>query len=107
MQDLENKIRVGLAWSGFTQVGGQVATLVVTIILMRLLSPQDFGLIAMVLVFTGFAMFFTDMGFGAALVQKMDVEQRHKNAVFWISVAVGALLTLIFAAVAPYSPLSS
>ena len=54
MQDLENKIRVGLAWSGFTQVGGQVATLVVTIILMRLLSPQDFGLIAMVLVFTGF-----------------------------------------------------
>jgi PST family polysaccharide transporter len=102
MQDLENKIRVGLAWSGFTQVGGQVATLVVTIILMRLLSPQDFGLIAMVLVFTGFAMFFTDMGFGAALVQKMDVEQRHKNAVFWISVAVGALLTLIFAAVAPY-----
>jgi O-antigen/teichoic acid export membrane protein len=102
MQDLESKIRVGLAWSGITQAGGQLATLVITIILMRLLSPQDFGLMAMVLVFAGFAMLFTDMGFGAALVQKVDVEQRHKNAVFWVSVAVGALLTLIFAAAAPY-----
>jgi PST family polysaccharide transporter len=56
----------------------------------------------MVVVFTGFASVFTDMGFGAALVQKLDLTQHHKNAVFWISVAVGALLTLIFAAAAPY-----
>ena len=102
MQDLDSKIRTGVAWSGAAQVGAQAASLVIAVILTRLLSPLDFGLVAMVVVFTGFASVFTDMGFGAALVQKLDLTQHHKNAVFWISVAVGALLTLIFAAAAPY-----
>ena len=102
MQDLDSKIRTGVAWSGAAQVGAQAASLVVAVILTRLLSPLDFGLVAMVVVFTGFASVFTDMGFGAALVQKLDLTQHHKNAVFWIGVAVGALLTLIFAAAAPY-----
>jgi O-antigen/teichoic acid export membrane protein len=102
VQDLDSKIRTGVAWSGAAQVGAQAASLVIAVILTRLLSPQDFGLVAMVVVFTGFASVFTDMGFGAALVQKLDLTQHHKNAVFWISVAVGALSTLIFAAAAPY-----
>ena len=102
MQDLESKIRTGVAWTGLTQMGGQLAYFVISVILTRLLSPQDFGLIGMVLVFTGFATVFTDMGFGAALVQKLDMGQHHANAVFWLSIAVGALITLILAAAAPY-----
>jgi len=102
VQDLDSKIRSGVAWSGLTQVATQLASLVITVILTRLLSPQDFGLIAMILVFTGFATVFADMGFGAALVQKLDLGQHHKNAVFWLSVAVGAVMTLVVAAAAPY-----
>ena len=101
MQDLDSKIRTGVAWTGLTQVGGQLAYLVIAVILTRLLSPQDFGLVGMILVFTGFATVFTDMGFGAALVQKLDLQQHHMNAVFWLSLAVGALITLIMAAAAP------
>ena len=67
MQDLDSKIRTGVAWTGLTLVGGQAANLVISVILTRLLSPQDFGLIGMILVFTGFATIFNDMGFGAAL----------------------------------------
>ena len=55
----------------------------------------------MVLVFTNFASVFADMGFGVALVQKLDVTQHHKNAVFWISIVIGAVTTLIMAAAAP------
>ncbi|HYB59529.1 MAG TPA: MOP flippase family protein [Candidatus Acidoferrales bacterium] len=102
MQDLNGKIRTGVAWTGLTQVAGQTAYLVISVILTRLLSPQDFGLVAMVLVFTGFASVFTDLGFGASLVQKLDLNQHHKNAVFWISIVAGALVTLIMAAAAPY-----
>ncbi len=102
MQDLDSKIRTGVAWTSLTQGGQQLAYLVTSIILTRLLSPQDFGLVGMILVFTGFAGVFTDMGFGAALVQKLDVQQHHKNAVFWFSLAIGALITLIIAAAAPY-----
>jgi O-antigen/teichoic acid export membrane protein len=101
VEELDSKIRTGVVWSGVTQFGAQLASLIVTVILTRLLSPQDFGLVAMILVFTGFATIFTDMGFGAALVQRLDVGQHHKNAVFWVSVAVGALITLVVAAAAP------
>ena len=101
MQDLDSKIRTGVAWTGLTQVAGQSAYLVIAVILTRLLSPQDFGLVGMIVVFTGFATVFTDMGFGAALVQKLDLQQDHKNAVFWLSLAIGALITLIMAAAAP------
>jgi len=55
----------------------------------------------MILVFTGFAAVFSDMGFGAALIQKLDLQQRHKNAAFWCSIAAGALATLVFAGMAP------
>ena len=102
MQDLDSKIRAGVAWSGLAQMGAQLVALVVSVILTRLLSPQDFGLLGMVLVFTNFASVFADMGFGVALVQKLDVTQHHKNAVFWISIVIGAVLTLIMAAAAPY-----
>ncbi len=102
MQDLDSKIRTGIAWTGLTQMGGQFVSLVISVILTRLLSPQDFGLIGMILVFTGFATVFTDMGFGAALVQKLDLQQHHKSAVFWLSLALGASITLIMAAAAPY-----
>jgi PST family polysaccharide transporter len=102
VQDLDSKIRAGVAWSGLAQMGAQLVALVVSVILTRLLSPQDFGLLGMVLVFTNFASVFADMGFGVALVQKLDVTQHHKNAVFWISIVIGAVLTLIMAAAAPY-----
>ena len=93
MQDLDSKIRAGVAWSGLAQMGAQLVALVVSVILTRLLSPQDFGLLGMVLVFTNFASVFADMGFGVALVQKLDVTQHHKNAVFWISIVIGAVTT--------------
>ncbi len=102
MQDLESRIRSGVAWSGLTQASGQVANLVISVVLTRLLSPQDFGLVGMILVFTGFATIFTDLGFGAALVQKLDTERRHENAVFWASLMIGALVTVVMAAAAPY-----
>ena len=101
MEELDSKIRAGVAWSGVTQIGAQIAYLAISVILTRLLSPEDFGLIGMIVVFTGFAMIFLDMGFGAALIQRVDVGQHHKNAVFWVSVAVGALMTLVVAAAAP------
>ena len=101
-EDLEEKIRTGVAWSGLTQVALQLANLIVTIVLTRLLLPEDFGLLGMVAVFTGFAAVFVDIGFGAALIQKLDLEQHHKNAVFWFNIAVGASITLILAAAAPY-----
>lgn len=67
MEELDSKIRTGVAWSSVTLIGAQLAYFVTSVILTRLLSPQDFGLVVMIIVFTGFATMFTDMGFGAAI----------------------------------------
>ncbi len=67
------------------------------IALARMLTPDDFGLIAMMMVFTGFAGLLMDVGLGSALVQKKDVEEIHYNTVFWTNLGLGAgLCALVF-----------
>lgn len=79
----------------------QVLQIVLQVVLARLLLPSDYGLFGMVIVFTGFAELVRDMGFGAALVQRSDLQDYHLRGVFWLNVLGGALLTLGFSAAAP------
>ena len=83
------------------QVIRQGSGLVVTIILARLLSPEDFGLIAMIIVLTGFADVLSELGFGAALIQRKEIDSAHLSSVFWLNLATGSLLTVFFIAAAP------
>lgn len=91
----------GLAWKTGARVAALVLQLVISVILARLLSPEEFGLIGMIVIFTGFAAVFVDMGFGAALVQKQDAEAVHYDSVFWVNAAMGLLLTALFVVGAP------
>ena len=72
-----------------------------TIVLARLLSPQDFGLQGMVVVVTGFLGLFWDAGLGMATIQRLEVTHEQTSTLFWINVAVGAILAVICAALAP------
>lgn len=96
MDEFRHRTIKGIAWSLVSQVGRQVLAFVIGITLARLLSPREFGLVAMVLVFTGFANIFTEMGFSAALIQKQDVRQEHLSSVFWLNLMSGFLLMAIF-----------
>lgn len=71
------------------------------IILSRLLSPTDFGLIAMVTAITAFMGIFRDMGLSTAVIQKKDLTYTQINTLFWLNTGIGALLTLITIALAP------
>ncbi|WP_345164542.1 MOP flippase family protein [Nibribacter koreensis] len=90
-----SKILNGLKWSTITQVAVQLILFVLGIVLARLLSPLDYGLIGMVLVFTGFASIFVDMGLGSALIQKKEIEPRHINTVFFVNLGVSIFLATI------------
>lgn len=79
----------------------QVLWLVSTIVLARLLTPSDNGLIAMVLVVTGFIDLFNDLGLSAATIQQAEVNQEQISALFWINLAISIGLTLITIAIAP------
>ena len=59
--------------------------MVVALVLARLLAPSDWGLAAMVLVFSGFVVVFTDNAFGTALIQRRKLYKGDRSTVFWIS----------------------
>ena len=75
--------------------------LISTMILARLLSPRDFGLVAMVTTITGFLRVFKDAGLSIATVQRERITQAQVSNLFWINLAVSALSTFIVAASAP------
>jgi PST family polysaccharide transporter len=90
---------------GFAAVSAQGLKFVIqtatTMVLARLLSPQDFGLQGMVVAMTGFLGLFQDAGLGMATVQRLEVTHEQTSTLFWINVAVGAILATLCAALAP------
>lgn len=100
MTSLRDKTIRGVGWMAISQVISQVARFGFMIALARLLTPNDFGLWGMALVFTGFAALLGDVGLGAALIQRDKVEEKHLNTAFWVNVGMGLLLTLLMMALA-------
>ncbi|MGH9550167.1 MAG: oligosaccharide flippase family protein, partial [Terriglobales bacterium] len=101
MNDLKTKtIRGAIA----RLVGQAVKSLVrlgMVVVLARLLSPSDFGLVAMVTVVTGVLDIFATGGLSAAAVQKAEISDAELSTLFWINIAIGVLLGLICLAAAP------
>lgn len=84
----------GLAWKGASQVIVQGLRLLVAIVLARLLEPDEWGLAAMVLVFAALILIFSDLAFGAALVQRRSLSEADRSTVFWLTVGGGLVFTL-------------
>jgi O-antigen/teichoic acid export membrane protein len=72
-----------------------------TIILARLLTPQDYGLIDMATVVIGFVEYFKDLGLSAATIQKQKINHQQVSTLFWINLGVSCLVGLIVASIAP------
>jgi O-antigen/teichoic acid export membrane protein len=101
----ENKPYAGLGrtslLSGVTYVAARAVNIIVqvasTIILARLLSPHDFGLIAMVLALVGFAPMLIDLGTSDASTQKTRITEAEVSTLFWLNMAIGVALTVLLA----------
>lgn len=92
----------GMAWAYGSYVGGRLLVLVATGILARLLTPEDFGLVALAITFMALLDGVADFGLGNALVIQKDEELYERaESVFAGSVAVGALLCALIAALSP------
>jgi len=75
--------------------------LIVSLILARLVGPSAYGLVGMVIIFTGFGSMFVDLGLGAGLVQRKVVEAEHASTVFWVNMFMGLMLALSMISAAP------
>ncbi|MCS4097995.1 MOP flippase family protein [Salinibacter ruber] len=100
---LRAKILSGVSWSAVARISKTAGNLVVTVILMRLLTPEAYGLIAMALVVIGFANTFKKFGLGSALIQRKNITELQSSSVFWVNILVGLLLFAITTAIAPYA----
>jgi O-antigen/teichoic acid export membrane protein len=72
-----------------------------TVVLARLLTPAEFGLVAMVSAITGLGQAFADLGLSEATIQRKDITHEQVSALFWINGAIGLGLTFITACLAP------
>lgn len=98
---LKEKFVSGVYWSTGANVIQQMLAFAISIILARHLLPRDYGLIAMVLVFTGAASMLVEAGFHGALVQHQELQPRHTNSVFWVNAAAASAFTIAFYFAAP------
>jgi PST family polysaccharide transporter len=78
-----------------------VVGIVVTAVLARLLTPQDYGLVGMVAVVTGFVSMFKDLGLSHATIQRAEINNRQVSTLFWINVCVSLFIMLLTVAIAP------
>jgi PST family polysaccharide transporter len=99
--DIERRTVRGGALTVVYQVGKQAVSVAETAILSRLITPADSGLINMVVIVTGFISLFNDLGLSAATIQRDRLNQAQVSALFWVNVAMGALLGLVTALTAP------
>ena len=90
---------------GAITVAAQGAKLILqttsTVVMARLLTPGDFGLVEMVAAFAGFIYLFKDLGLSAATIQREHITHEEVSALFWINIFLSLLLMLIGAAAAP------
>ena len=96
---LHSEILRGLKWTAGAKLGGQLITWGVTIYVMRLLSPGDYGLMAMATVFLALLGMFSEVGLGPALVQSADLStqalRRAYGIVWLVNLALFGLVNLL------------
>lgn len=101
METLKQKTAKGLFWGGMNNVVQQAVGLAFGIVLGRLLTPEDYGMMAMISVFSLVATALQDSGFKVALANLPSPRDEDYNSVFWFNIAVGLAMYAVLFAAAP------
>jgi teichuronic acid exporter len=102
MESLKKKAFRGFAWDYMGSYVNQAITFIISIFLARILSPEDFGLLGVSMVFISLAQIFLDMGFGSAIIQKDHVSETQLSTVFFLNTGIGFFLFFLFFFSAPF-----
>ena len=99
---LKKKTLAGLFWTFAQRIGTQLVSFLVQIVLARLLAPEEYTVIALVLVFINICNVFVERGFGRALIQKLDADDLDFSSVFYASLVLTAVLYAVLFWAAPF-----
>lgn len=98
---IRNKAIQGTLWSFIERFSVQLVQFFITIIMARILTPSDYGLIGMLAVFMSLSQVFIDGGFSSALIQRKDVSLIDYSTVFYINVGISFIIYGILYVIAP------
>jgi len=101
MDTLKDKAIRGVSWSVIDNVASSGITFLVGLVLARILSPIEFGILGMITVFIAISNSIVDSGFSSALIRKVDVQNIDYNTVFYFNLFLGAVLYIILFFCAP------
>lgn len=99
---LKEKTAKGLFWGGISSGLQQILSLVFGIVLARILSSTDYGMVGMLAIFSAIASTIQDSGFSVALINKKEIKDEDYNAVFWFNIGVGVIIYILLFFSAPY-----
>lgn len=100
-ESLKNKTIKGVGWSAADAILGQGVTFIVGLVLARLLSPDEYGLIGICLIFTTVLNGIVDSGFSNALIRKKEVTDEDYNTMFMTNLVISMVLYLLLYISAP------
>lgn len=92
----------GVKWSAVSSIGIVLSQFTLGVVLARLLSPDDYGLVAMVLVLILYANLLVNFGLEAVMIQRQNIGQRELSGIFWVNCFLGFILMLSFLLMAPW-----
>ncbi len=90
--ELRNKVLHALKWSAASKLLGQLITWGMTILIIRMLSPEDYGLMAIALLFINFMVMFSELGLGAVIVQRKELDEVILKKIFGLLIIANILL---------------
>ncbi len=99
---IKKAVLSGLFWKFEERITAQLVSLVVSIVLARLLTPDDYGAVALVMVFITIANVFVSNGLGGALVQKQEADDIDFSSVFYINIILSIVLYIFIFLSAPF-----
>ena len=99
--DLKDKTVKGVGWSAIDNIAQYAVSFVVSIVLARLLSPEDYGLLGIIAIFTAVCTALINGGFSSSLIRKKDVTDDDYNTVFFINFGMSLLLYVVIFLCAP------
>ena len=102
MADIKTKLVSGVFWESIGHFSSLGIQFVVTVIIARILTPADFGVIGLLSVFTAISLIVLDSGFSVALIQNKNATQGDFSSVFFFNIILGLLLYSFFFIVSPY-----
>ncbi len=100
-EGLKERTAKGLMWGAINNLTSQLLMALIGIILGRLLTPADYGMVGMLAIFTAITGSLQESGFTAALTNLKEASHREYNAVFWTSTGISILLYLVLYISAP------